>query len=106
MSDLPATGYQFIVEEGKVYKISPTIQTNILPQIQIIGDGTVDLSGSFFVPTSVDDPVLESDPTSIDLVPGIYRFAQLPPYIKFTENQTGSRQIALIGFAEPVEIIF
>lgn len=105
MSQVSNSSYQFIVEEGKIYKIYPTIVTNIIPQIQIVGTGSVDLKGSFFVPTSEDDSVLQSDESSIDLN-GIYRFDEMPNFIKFEPNASGSRQIVLVGFREPEEIIF
>lgn len=105
MSEVTVPAYQFIVEENKVYRIRPTIFTNIIPQIQIIGTGSVDLSGSFFIPTSVDDSVLQSDDSSVNLN-GIYRFDEMPNFIKFVPNESGTRQIALIGFMEPEEIIF
>ncbi len=105
MSEVSNPSYQFIIEEGKVYRIYPTIVTNIIPQIQIVGTGTVDLSASFFVPTSIDDPVLQSDESSVG-INGIYRFDEMPNFIKFEANASGSRQIVLVGFMEPQEIIF
>ena len=105
MSQVANPSYQFVVEEGKVYRIYPTIVTNIIPQIQIVGTGTVDLKASFFVPESADDAVLQSDDSSIGLN-GIYRFDELPNFIKFEPNASGTRQIVLIGFMEPQEIIF
>lgn len=105
MSQVANSSYQFVVEEGKVYRIYPTIVTNIIPQIQIVGTGTVDLKGSFFVPTSVGDTVLQSDESSVDLL-GIYRFEEMPNFIKFEPSASGTRQIVLIGFMEPQEIIF
>jgi hypothetical protein len=105
MSEVTNPSYQFIIEEGKVYRIYPTIVTNIIPQIQIVGTGTVDLFGSLLVPISLDDSVLQSDESSVNLN-GIYRFDELPNFIKFEPNASGSRQIVLSGFMEPQEIIF
>lgn len=105
MSEVSNSSYQFVVEEGKVYQIYPTIVTNILPQIQIVGTGTIDLKGSFFVPISVNDSVLQSDESSVALN-GIYRFNEMPNFIKFEPNASGSRQIILVGFMQPREIIF
>lgn len=105
MSEVTNPNYQFIIEEGKVYKILPTILTNVPPQIQIVGIGTVDLKGSLLVPQSANDEVLQSDPTTVDLN-GNYGFDNLPNFIKFEPNQVGARQILLSGFAEPEEIIF
>lgn len=105
MSQVANSNYQFIVEEGKVYRIYPTNVTTILPQIQIVGTGSVDLKGSFFIPTSANDDVLQLDESSVDLN-GIYRFDEMPNFIKFEPNIVGSRQIVLVGFMEPEEIIF
>lgn len=105
MSQVSNPSYQFIVEEGKVYRIYPTTITNIIPQIQIVGTGSVDLKGSFFVPTSENDSVLQFDESSVDLN-GIYRFEEMPNFIKFEPNAAGSRQIVLVGFMAPQEIIF
>lgn len=105
MSQVANSSYQFIIEEGKVYRIYPTIVTNITPQIQIVGTGTVDLLASLLVPTSVDDPVLQSDESSIG-ISGLNRFDEMPNFIKLDPNASGSRQIVLSGFMEPQEIIF
>lgn len=105
MSEVTNPSYQFVVEEGKVYKISPTIITNAPPQIQIVGTGTVDVLSSLFVPESEDDEVLQSDESSENII-GTLRFDEVPNYIKIVPNAVGTRQILLSGFMEPEEIIF
>lgn len=105
MTEMANPIYEFLVEESKVYRIRPTIFTNVMPQIQIVGTGSVNLLASMFVPQTINDEVLQSDETSIDLS-GIYRFEEMPNFIKFVPNQSGERSIVLIGFQRPEEIIF
>lgn len=97
--------YEYIVEEDKVYRIRPTNFVNVIPQIQIVGSGSTNLLGSMFTPESADSSVLQSDESSVDLN-GIYRFDEMPNFIKFVQNQAGERTIVLVGFQEPEEIIF
>lgn len=98
--------YEFVIEEGKVYEVRPTDIVNRKPCVQITGTGTVDLRGSLQRPTAVDDDILtlESEDSSLF---GFYHFKDsVPNFIKFEENDAGTRVITLSGFIQPTELEF
>lgn len=103
--ELPNPQFEFVVEENKVYKIIPS-RVARGRFLQVTGTGTVDILGSIHQPDSLDDEVMTSGQNDTDFT-GFRTFKHLVPnYIKFVQNQAGSRVITLSGFYEPQEITF
>lgn len=97
--------YEFVIEENKVYKITPTRISNISPSIQITGSGTVNLKGSIQIPTSLNDPILTLEESDSNLF-GFHHFEKgYPNFIKLEQSSAGIRVITLSGFEEP-EVVF
>lgn len=100
-------GYEFVVEEGVVYELRRITSVNVVPSLQVTGDGSVDMRVSIQTPTAVDDPILTLDPEDANLAAGFYPFQEATPnYIKFEESASGSRVITLSGFKEPKALEF
>jgi hypothetical protein len=101
----PNPNYEFIIEEGKVYRIRAYFGFNVKPAIQITGTGTVTIKGSILTPSSINDPILTTSDADTNIT-GFKQFLDaLPNYLKVEESAVGTRVVTLSGFSQP-ELIF
>jgi len=105
MAILNETQDEYQISEGVVYRIRASV-SNIRQSAHITGTGTVNLRGCVQIPTSINDPILTLDESDTDIT-GFKEFKKaMVNYIKFEENQTGTRIITLKGFVQPIPIEF
>lgn len=102
---LPHSNYEFILEEDKVYQITPTKSFNAPRQLHISGTGSVDIRVCIDTPTSINDPIMTLATEDTNAVANLYRVVGTPNFIKIEENTAGARVIILTGFNQP-EVIF
>lgn len=105
MAILNSTQDEYEISEGVVYRIRPSV-ANIRQSVHITGTGSVNLRGCVQIPTSINDPILTLDESDTK-ISGFKEFKQaLVNYIKFEENQAGTRVITIKGFAQPIPLQF
>lgn len=102
---LPHGNYEFILEEGKVYQITPTKSFNAPRQLHISGTGSVDIRVCINTPTSINDPIMTLATEDTNAVANLYQIVSEPNFIKIEENTAGTRIIILTGFNQP-KVIF